>query len=78
MSKALNTYTQNVILLRLNGCSLTAADCEALVKMLYGASELRELDLYGNNLQDHGLIQLSALGNCRLHELKYAYCTLFI
>ncbi|KAA0714380.1 NLR family member X1 [Triplophysa tibetana] len=64
--------------LKLNGCSLTAADCEALVKMLSGASELRELDLYGNNLQDHGVIQLSALGNCRLHELNLDSCSLSV
>lgn len=61
---------------RLNGCYLTAADCEELVKMLSGGSRLRVLSLYGNKLEDQGLIHLSSgLENCRLQEIKYT-CTL--
>lgn len=62
-----------VIMCSLCGCSLTAADCEALAKMLSGGSRLRVLSLYGNKLEDQGLIHLSsALENCRLEEIKYS------
>ncbi|XP_051525131.1 NACHT, LRR and PYD domains-containing protein 3 [Myxocyprinus asiaticus] len=58
-------------------CSLTAADCEALAGMLSGGSKLRVLDLFGNDLLDQGLIQLSSvLGNCTLHEINLDRCSL--
>ncbi|XP_073724237.1 NACHT, LRR and PYD domains-containing protein 9 [Misgurnus anguillicaudatus] len=63
--------------LQLCGCSLTSGDSEALVKLISEGSELRVLDLYGNKLQDHGLIQLSsALKNCRLQEINLDSCSL--
>lgn len=67
-----------ITLFSLCGCSLTTADCEALAQMLSGGSQLRVLNLYGNNLEDQGLIHLSsALENCRLQEIKYT-CTIHI
>ncbi|XP_056121207.1 NACHT, LRR and PYD domains-containing protein 12 [Rhinichthys klamathensis goyatoka] len=63
--------------LTLNGCSLAAADCEELAKMLSGGSRLRVLILYGNKLEDQGLIHLSsALENCRLQEINLLGCSL--
>ncbi|KAG1973381.1 NACHT, LRR and PYD domains-containing protein 12-like [Pimephales promelas] len=63
--------------LTLNGCTLTAADCEELTKMLSGGSRLRVLILFGNQLEDQGLIHLSsALENCRLQEIKVFDCEL--
>ncbi|XP_067250436.1 NACHT, LRR and PYD domains-containing protein 12 [Chanodichthys erythropterus] len=63
--------------LNLCGCSLDAADCEALAKMLSGGSRLRVLNLFGNKLEDQGLIHLSsALENCRLEEINLDGCSL--
>uniref|UniRef100_A0A8C2FMY0 Si:ch73-233m11.2 n=1 Tax=Cyprinus carpio TaxID=7962 RepID=A0A8C2FMY0_CYPCA len=63
--------------LNLCGCSLTTADCEALAQMLSGGSQLRVLNLCGNNLEDQGLIHLSsALENCRLQEINLDLCSL--
>ncbi|XP_056320076.1 NACHT, LRR and PYD domains-containing protein 12 [Danio aesculapii] len=63
--------------LNLSGCSLTAADCEALSEMLSGGSSLRVLGLYGNNLEDQGLVHLSgALEKCRLQDINLNHCSL--
>ncbi|KTF72349.1 hypothetical protein cypCar_00037193, partial [Cyprinus carpio] len=66
-----------ITLFSLCGCSLTTADCEALAQMLSGGSQLRVLNLCGNNLEDQGLIHLSsALENCRLQEINLDLCSL--
>lgn len=63
--------------LMLNGCKLTTADCEALAKMFFGGSRLRVLSLFGNKLEDQGLIHLSsALENCRLQQINLDMCSL--
>uniref|UniRef100_A0A8C9VLT9 Protein NLRC3-like n=1 Tax=Scleropages formosus TaxID=113540 RepID=A0A8C9VLT9_SCLFO len=58
-------------------CSLTKSSCGALASILNPDSNLRELDLSDNDLQDSGLELLSAgLGNqqCKLEALRLSGC----
>ncbi|XP_063045255.1 NACHT, LRR and PYD domains-containing protein 3-like, partial [Engraulis encrasicolus] len=63
----------------LRGCKLTEESCSSLASALRSGSSLRQLDLSNNNLQDSGVVLLSAtLGNplCQLDTLKLSECKL--
>ena len=60
---------------RLNRCGLSQGCCEKLASVLScPSSDLRELDLSDNDIEDSGVQQLSTgLGNviCKLETLRY-------
>ncbi|XP_030609061.1 protein NLRC3-like [Archocentrus centrarchus] len=62
----------------LSGCNLTKRSCEALCSVLSSqSSELRELDMSNNDLQDSGVTLLCAgLGSphCKLETLRLSGC----
>lgn len=75
-----------VVSLRLSGCNLSHKSCEALTSILSSpSSNLRELDLSNNDLQDSGVKLLSAgvnspnwkLETLRSHSRFLVFC-LFI
>ncbi|XP_029937238.1 NLR family CARD domain-containing protein 3-like [Myripristis murdjan] len=63
---------------QLSGCNLTERCCQVLAQTLSSAgSQLRELDLSDNDLQDAGIKILStgiASANCKLEKLKLSFC----
>ncbi|XP_078142356.1 protein NLRC3-like [Centroberyx gerrardi] len=63
---------------QLSGCYLTERCCEALASALSSAgSQLKELDLSDNDLQDTGIKILStgiASPHCKLEMLKLSFC----
>lgn len=69
-----------VVSLRLSGCNLSHKSCEALTSILSSpSSNLRELDLSNNDLQDIGVKLLSeGLQNpdCKLETLRSGFLSL--
>uniref|UniRef100_A0A8C1MS28 Uncharacterized protein n=1 Tax=Cyprinus carpio TaxID=7962 RepID=A0A8C1MS28_CYPCA len=67
-----------IVLYRLYYCGVTAEGCAALASALRSnPSHLRELDLSGNKLKDHGLTLLSVVledPHCKLEILWLRYC----
>ncbi|XP_035856451.1 NACHT, LRR and PYD domains-containing protein 3-like isoform X1 [Sander lucioperca] len=64
--------------LRLRRCRLTASSCRSLTFALSDSSDLRELNLSLNNLEDQGLELLSdwlRKPHCRLEILRLSFCT---
>ncbi|XP_039663636.1 NACHT, LRR and PYD domains-containing protein 3-like isoform X2 [Perca fluviatilis] len=65
-------------ILSLNFCRLTAASCRSLTSDLRVSSDLRELNLSGNYLEDEGVKLLSdwlRKPQCRLEILRLSYFT---
>ncbi|KAM3842717.1 NLR family CARD domain-containing protein 3-like, partial [Diretmus argenteus] len=63
---------------QLSGCNLTARCCEALASALSSTgSQLKEVDLTDNDLQDDGIKMLStaiASSHCKLETLRLSFC----
>ncbi|XP_029109064.1 NACHT, LRR and PYD domains-containing protein 3-like isoform X2 [Scleropages formosus] len=79
LSAGLGNQQCKLEILRLNRCSLTERCCKSLASILSSDSNLRELDLNHNDLQDSGVKILSAgLGNqqCKLEILRLNRCSL--
>lgn len=69
-----------VVSLRLSGCNLSHKSCEALASVLSSpSSNLRELDLSNNDLQDIGVKLLSEglqSPDCKLETLRSGFLSL--
>ncbi|XP_064784804.1 NACHT, LRR and PYD domains-containing protein 3-like isoform X2 [Oncorhynchus masou masou] len=79
LSAGLGNPTCKLQTLRLNRCKLTESCCEKLASVLISNSNLRELDLSDNDLQDSGVELLSAgLGSlqCTLETLRLDRCNI--
>uniref|UniRef100_A0A672SRX3 Uncharacterized protein n=1 Tax=Sinocyclocheilus grahami TaxID=75366 RepID=A0A672SRX3_SINGR len=67
--------------LRLNDCDLTDRSCSALAPVLVSDSNLKELNMNNNNLQDSGVKKL-CIGlksiNCKLETLRLSKCDLTV
>uniref|UniRef100_A0A673HXN7 NACHT domain-containing protein n=1 Tax=Sinocyclocheilus rhinocerous TaxID=307959 RepID=A0A673HXN7_9TELE len=66
---------------RLNDCDLTDRSCSALAPVLVSDSNLKELNMNNNNLQDSGVKKL-CIGlksiNCKLEILRLSKCDLTV
>ncbi|XDV28576.1 hypothetical protein PO909_031832 [Leuciscus waleckii] len=66
------------IICRLSKCDLTEESCSALASVLSSDSNLKDLELSNNNLQDSGVKLLSdgLKENCKLERLRLSDCSI--
>ncbi|XP_062861062.1 NACHT, LRR and PYD domains-containing protein 3-like [Trichomycterus rosablanca] len=77
ISAGLKNQNCKLNILRLSSCNLTDRSCSALLTILNSKSNLTEVDLSNNNLQDSGVELISAglkNQNCKLNILRLSDC----